>query len=200
MDKIFLCLFYSFIFYSSIPLFHSWNYLFVMKSSYRQISLNDKAFIDVCRCLYQAKAIVSDLQSFSNTVCPALTQYSKLLNNEKLNDRTNSDILLKQVKEYLNTTFRKFTRLCKMLLYILTQMEGNSAGQVKRERIDSFRTEVWQEWKMATQIKQQLIQFAQLSDTYTKSTFTDTSNNNNASSSSSSSSSKATTVVTATEL
>lgn len=171
-----------------------------MKSNYRQISLNDKAFIDVCRCLYQAKAIVRDLQSFSNTVCPALTQYSKLLNNEKLNDRTNSDILLKQVKEYLNTTFRKFTRLCKMLLYILTQMEESSAGQVKRERIDSFRTEVWQEWKMATQIKQQLIQFAQLSDTYTKSTFTDTSNNNNASSSSSSSSSKATTVVTATEL
>ncbi|CEG77501.1 hypothetical protein RMATCC62417_12241 [Rhizopus microsporus] len=173
-----------------------------MKSNYRQISLNDKAFIDVCRCLYQAKAIVCDLQSFSNTVCPALTQYSKLLNNEKLNDRTNSDILLKQVKEYLNTTFRKFTRLCKMLLYILTQMEENSAGQVKRERIDSFRTEVWQEWKMATQIKQQLIQLAQLSDTYTKSTFTDTSNNNNASSSSSSSSSssKTTTVVTATEL
>ncbi|EIE78680.1 hypothetical protein RO3G_03384 [Rhizopus delemar RA 99-880] len=35
------------------------------------------------------------------------------------------------------------------------------ARQVKRERIDSFRTEIWQEWKTATTIKQRLIQFTE---------------------------------------
>ncbi|KAI8367077.1 hypothetical protein BD560DRAFT_308260, partial [Blakeslea trispora] len=35
--------------------------------------------------------------------------------------------------------------------------------QVKKERIDSFRVEVWEEWKTATSIKQRLIYFTQQS-------------------------------------
>ncbi|KAI8636288.1 hypothetical protein BD408DRAFT_326355, partial [Parasitella parasitica] len=46
------------------------------------------------------------------------------------------------------------------------------AGQVKRERIDSFRFEVWEEWKTATSIKQRLIYFTQQSDIKEKSVYT----------------------------
>ncbi|KAG1052712.1 hypothetical protein G6F46_000619 [Rhizopus delemar] len=120
---------------------------------HKTISSNDKALVDLCRCLYQVKAVVRDLQSFSNTLCPALNQYPKLYDTSSWDDD-----LMKQANQYLNTTFRKFTRLCKLLLFILTRME---ARQVKRERIDSFRTEIWQEWKTATTIKQRLIQFTE---------------------------------------
>ncbi|KAL9556716.1 hypothetical protein PS6_002196 [Mucor atramentarius] len=109
------------------------------------ISITDKAFVDFCRCLYQAKAVVRELESFSDSVCPALKRYHpELLQNEDNKggiSRYGNGLLLKQVDQYLNTTFRKFTRLCNILMVVLTQMEAKGAGQIKRERIDSFRFE-----------------------------------------------------------
>ncbi|CAO3694071.1 unnamed protein product [Rhizopus stolonifer] len=79
---------------------------------HKSISANDKAFIDLCRCLYQAKAVVRDLEAFSHTLSPTLNQYPKILNNEKCTGKSNeNDVLLKQANQYLNTTFQKFTRL-----------------------------------------------------------------------------------------
>ncbi|KAF1801665.1 hypothetical protein FB192DRAFT_1257738, partial [Mucor lusitanicus] len=46
------------------------------------------------------------------------------------------------------------------------------AGQIKRERIDSFRFEVWEEWKTATSIKQRLIYFTQQCDIKEKNVYT----------------------------
>lgn len=140
------------------------------------ISITDKAFVDFCRCLYQAKAVVRELESFSDSVCPALKRYHpELLQNEDIKggiSRYGNGLLLKQVDQYLNTTFRKFTRLCNILMVVLTQMEAKGAGQIKRERIDSFRFEVWEEWKTATSIKQRLIYFTQQCDIKEKNVYT----------------------------
>ncbi|KAI8047673.1 uncharacterized protein B0P05DRAFT_452116, partial [Gilbertella persicaria] len=46
--------------------------------------------------------------------------------------------------------------------------------QVKRERIDSFRVEVWEEWKTATSIKQRLVYFTQQSNMNDKTVYTTT--------------------------
>lgn len=140
------------------------------------ISVTDKAFVDFCRCLYQAKAVVRELESFSDSVCHAMKRYQpELLQTEDAKggiSRYGNGLLLKQVDQYLNTTFRKFTRLCNILMVVLTQMEAKGAGQIKRERIDSFRFEVWEEWKNATSIKQRLIYFTQQSDIKEKNVYT----------------------------
>lgn len=143
------------------------------------LNISDKSFVEFCRCLYQAKAVVRELESFSATVSPALSQYPKFIEANKEVVKHKDGILLQQVNHYLNTTFRKFTRLCKLLMVVLTQMEASSSGKIKRERIDSFRFEVWEEWKTATSIKQRLIHFTQLSDfqdqtVYTRTTTTTT--------------------------
>lgn len=152
-----------------------------MKVSKIHTTPSDRVFVDFCRCLYQAKAVVRDLESFSNSVCPALSQYPKLLKDKKEITRFGNGLLLKQVNQYLNTTFRKFTRLCKILMIVLTQMEVNSIGQIKRERIDSFRFEVWEEWKTATSIKQRLISFTQQSENTVYTTTTTTTTNSDSS-------------------
>lgn len=140
---------------------------------HKNISANGKAFIDLCRCLYQAKAVVRDLEAFSHTLSLTLNQYPKVLNNQKCTEKSNEkDVLLKQANQYLNTTFQKFTRLCKLLFIILTKMESGSTGQVKRERIDSFRAEIWQEWKMVTDIKQKILELIQFNDDTIIYTFT----------------------------
>jgi hypothetical protein len=140
------------------------------------ISVTDKALVDFCRCLYQAKAVVRELESFSDSVCHAFKRYQpELVQTEDTKggiSRYGNGLLLKQVDQYLNTTFHKFTRLCNILMVVLTQMEAKGAGQVKRERIDSFRFEVWEEWKNATSIKQRLIYFTQQSDIKEKNLYT----------------------------
>ncbi|KAI9264783.1 hypothetical protein BY458DRAFT_513540 [Sporodiniella umbellata] len=138
----------------------------------RNISANDKAFIDLCRCLYQAKAVVRDLESFSLTLSPALDQYPSFPCHDKSHvyRTAEKEVLLKQANRYLKTTFQKFTRLCKLLLMILTKMESASTGQVKRERIDSFRAEIWQEWKTATDLKQKTLHLIQANSHEPKST------------------------------
>jgi hypothetical protein len=40
---------------------------------------------------------------------------------------------------------------------VLSKMESKSTSLLKKERIDSFRSEVWDEWNTATFIKQRLL-------------------------------------------
>ncbi|KAI8886850.1 hypothetical protein K501DRAFT_308543 [Backusella circina FSU 941] len=110
-----------------------------MKKRYPK--LKEKTFVDFCRCLYQAKSIVRDLTSFSDSVCPALHSIDV--------------VNINQVNQYLETTYCKFTRLCQMLMVILCRMKAMASAN--EECIDSFRTEVLEEWKMATKIKHRLV-------------------------------------------
>lgn len=91
----------------------------------------DKSFIEFCRCLYQAKAIVRELERRSIFIIQDQQEFQQV-----------------------NLYYLKFTRLCKILLIILSQF--GSSGKIKKERIDSFRLEVLQEYRMATHIKQKL--------------------------------------------
>ncbi|KAI8145424.1 hypothetical protein BJV82DRAFT_666680 [Fennellomyces sp. T-0311] len=126
------------------------------------MSATDRAFIDFTRCLYQTKAIVKGLQQFSNSICPALrlSPFNGHSASSSLHDpRLSSEEFVRHVNQYLDTTFQKISRLCKVLLLILERMEGNA--EVKRERIDSFRTEVWEQMRLATFTKEMLISYIQ---------------------------------------
>jgi hypothetical protein len=118
---------------------------------------NDQAFIEFSRCLYQAKAIVKELQAFSANVSPSL-RMSMLRQNNLTNGQDNqketADQFLDSIRQYLETTFEKFTRLCKVLLFVLSKME--SSGNVRVERITSFRRDVWDAWRVANDIKARL--------------------------------------------
>ncbi|KAI8876863.1 hypothetical protein K501DRAFT_307683 [Backusella circina FSU 941] len=126
-----------------------------MKRAYEKLSTPDKISVDFCRCLYQAKAIVKELKSFGDSVCPALNVYPDFIKSNNL--LLDGPLVLKQVNKYLDTTFQKFNRLCQILLMVLSKMESKSSSLIKKERIDSFRSEVWDEWNTATFIKQRLL-------------------------------------------
>jgi hypothetical protein len=118
---------------------------------------NDQAFIEFSRCLYQAKSIVKELQSFSANVSPSL-RMSMLrqnnLTNGQENQKETAEQFLNSIRHYLDTTFEKFARLCKVLLFVLTKMENS--GSVRIERITSFRRDVWDAWRVANEIKARL--------------------------------------------
>jgi hypothetical protein len=124
-----------------------------MKRTYEKLTAHDKMSVDFCRCLYQAKAIVKELQSFGDSVCPAMNIYPEFIQSNKLD----GPLVLQQVRKYFDTTFQKFNRLCQILLMVLSKMESKSTSLLKKERIDSFRSEVWDEWNTATFIKQRLL-------------------------------------------
>ncbi|KAG2173045.1 hypothetical protein INT44_007018 [Umbelopsis vinacea] len=118
---------------------------------------NDQAFIEFSRCLYQAKTIVKELQAFSANVSPSLRMSMLRQNNlthGQDNQKDTAEQFLNSIRHYLDTTFEKFTRLCKVLLFVLTKME--SSGSVRIERITSFRRDVWDAWKVANDIKARL--------------------------------------------
>jgi len=118
---------------------------------------NDQAFIEFSRCLYQAKAIVKELQTFSANVSPSL-RMSMLrqnnLTNGQENQKETAEQFLNGIRLYLETTFEKFTRLCKVLLFVLSKMEASCS--VRLERITSFRRDVWDAWQVANDIKARL--------------------------------------------
>jgi hypothetical protein len=118
---------------------------------------NDQAFIEFSRCLYQAKSIVKELQAFSANVSPSLRMTMLRQNNlthGQDNQKETAEQFLNSIRHYLDTTFEKFTRLCKVLLFVLTKME--SSGSVRIERITSFRRDVWDAWRVANDIKARL--------------------------------------------
>ena len=127
------------------------------------LSGSDRTFIDFTRCLYQTKSIVKGLQQFSNSICPALrlSPFNGQSASSSLRDpRLSSEEFVRHVNQYLDSTFQKISRLCKMLLLILVRIEQSNA-EVKRERIDSFRTEVWEQMRLATYTKETLIRYIQ---------------------------------------
>ncbi|KAI9493553.1 hypothetical protein BDB00DRAFT_822481 [Zychaea mexicana] len=133
-----------------------------LSSSNNRLSATDRTFIDFTRCLYQTKAIVKGLQQFSNSICPALrlSPFNGHSASSSLHDpRLSSEDFVRHVNQYLDNTFQKVSRLCKMLLLILERIERS--GEVKRERIDSFRTEVWEQMRIATYTKETLIRYIQ---------------------------------------
>ncbi|KAI8335545.1 hypothetical protein BC941DRAFT_430600 [Chlamydoabsidia padenii] len=118
------------------------------------LSAIDSKFIELTRCLYQAKAIVQDLSSFYDSVLPALslsTYHEPALPPQK---GAGSVAFLHYIKQYLDDNFIKFTRLCKVLIMILSRLE--QSGQVKLERVQSFRNEIMEEWRIASDIKRRI--------------------------------------------
>ncbi|KAI9250779.1 hypothetical protein BY458DRAFT_493776 [Sporodiniella umbellata] len=109
-----------------------------------RLSKSDQSFIEFTRCLYKAKSIMLELQTFSKTVGPSLYRENKI----------NPEDFVHYVRLYLDGSIRKFNQLCKVLLAVLSRLESNQA--VRKERIHSFRQEVLDEWKKASGLKQDL--------------------------------------------
>ncbi|KAJ2958631.1 hypothetical protein NQZ79_g5812 [Umbelopsis isabellina] len=118
---------------------------------------NDQAFIEFSRCLYQAKTIVKELQAFSANVSPSLRMSMLRQNNltdGQDNQKETAEQFLDSIRHYLQTTFEKFARLCKVLMFVLSKMEAS--GSVRIERITSFRRDVTDAWRVANDIKDRL--------------------------------------------
>ncbi|KAG2184950.1 hypothetical protein INT43_000863 [Umbelopsis isabellina] len=118
---------------------------------------NDQAFIEFSRCLYQAKTIVKELQAFSASVSPSLRMSMLRQNNltdGQDNQKETAEQFLNSIRHYLETTFEKFARLCKVLMFVLSKMEAS--GNVRIERITSFRRDVTEAWRVANDIKDRL--------------------------------------------
>ncbi|KAG2216871.1 hypothetical protein INT45_009402 [Circinella minor] len=172
---------------TSTPRYNPTGYSSLSSSSTSSFGLSgsDRTFIDFTRCLYQTKSIVKGLQQFSNSICPALrlSPFNGHSASSSLRDpRLSSEEFVRHVNQYLDNTFQKISRLCKMLLLILARIEQSNA-EVKRERIDSFRTEVWEQMSLATYTKETLIGYIQQ---HIDSAATPHSRNSNSSSSTSS--------------
>lgn len=118
---------------------------------------NDQAFIEFSRCLHQAKSIVKELQAFSASVSPSLRMSMLRQNNltdGQDNQKETAEQFLDSIRHYLQTTFEKFARLCKVLMFVLSKMEAS--GSVRIERITSFRRDVTDAWRVANDIKDRL--------------------------------------------
>ncbi|KAI8343017.1 hypothetical protein BC941DRAFT_447857 [Chlamydoabsidia padenii] len=130
------------------------------------LSTIDSKFVELTRCLYQAKSIVQDLSSFYTTVLPMLSLSTH--NDPTLSPTSpqrhsyfssqqhgfGSMAFHQHIKQYLDDNFGKFTKLCKILMMILARLEQNA--QVKPERVQSFRNEIMDEWRVASDIKQRI--------------------------------------------
>lgn len=122
------------------------------------LSNSDRSFIEFTRCLYKAKSVVQELQEFSKTVGPTLC-LSPFAQKQRYDPRISTDEFIKHVNQYLEESFRKFNNMCRVLLIVLQKLETNQP--VRRERIDSFRQEVINEWKKANKVRQDLLLLVQ---------------------------------------
>ncbi|KAI8363931.1 hypothetical protein BD560DRAFT_437007 [Blakeslea trispora] len=112
------------------------------------LSNHDRNFVEFTRCLYKVKLVVHELEVFSHTVQSSI-QY---------NYEGNGHDLVRQVQLYLEESFKKFNHMCHVLLVVLSKLEHQT---VKKERIDSFRQEVMNEWRKAILVRQDLVQLVQ---------------------------------------
>ncbi|ORZ04951.1 Mpp10 protein-domain-containing protein [Absidia repens] len=127
------------------------------------ISAVDSKFIELTRCLYQAKTIVQDLTSFHASVLPTLSLSTYHDPTHSPQQRIGSVAFLQHIKQYLDDNFTKFTKLCKILMMILSRLEQNA--QVKQERVQSFRNEIMEEWRIASDIKRRIQTYLQQNNT-----------------------------------
>ncbi|CAO3624067.1 unnamed protein product [Cunninghamella blakesleeana] len=147
----------------------------------------DSSFIEVIRSIHQIKSIVQSLLNFQAEVIPTLSlstyydssvaavvaaaaQQNKNMNNNHNHNHNhnNSNVppikrdlgsleFINQIQHYLDDTFQKLERLCKIIMMILSRLEQTS--QVKQERIISFRNDIIDEWRIAIDIRQRLQAF-----------------------------------------
>jgi hypothetical protein len=110
------------------------------------LSTSDRCLIDFTRCLYKAKAIVNELDTFSMKVMPTLTidQKQPFYNINRLD-------FASQVDTYLGESFNRFHQMCNALLIVLKNLE--SKEPMRRESILSFYDELLKEWNRAEAIK-----------------------------------------------
>ncbi|KAI9013793.1 hypothetical protein CLU79DRAFT_768754 [Phycomyces nitens] len=118
--------------------------------SHTSLTSTDRSFVEFIRCLSKAKGLVHELQLFNQLVCPVLDPSIPF--QIELSSRSH---LIQHIQSYLTTTFTRFTQLCKALLVILSKIEANHP--VRKERIDSFRQDIHDQWQTATRIKSSLL-------------------------------------------
>ena len=97
---------------------------------------NHHASVSFVRCLYQARAIVHDLENLRRSIV--------------LEDPSITPQVLGSIQTYLDTTFSRFVRLCKTLHIILRRMHSQS--YINNERFESFKSDITTEWKRASHI------------------------------------------------
>jgi hypothetical protein len=93
------------------------------------------------------------LEDFSRTVGPTLC-LPPLTKSKQYDPRISTEDFKQHVYQYLDESYQKLNHMCRVLLIVLKKLESNYP--VKRERIDSFREEVLNEWDKATKIKENL--------------------------------------------
>ncbi|KAI7885105.1 hypothetical protein K492DRAFT_172455 [Lichtheimia hyalospora FSU 10163] len=123
---------------------------------------SDRTSIEFTRCLYQAKNIVKELERFSESICPALkvSPFNGFSAASSLDDpRLCSKDFVSRVNRYLDDTFNRFSRLCKVLLMVLEKMQRSP--DIRRERVVSFRTEVMEQIRIAEIIRLRIISYIQ---------------------------------------
>lgn len=123
---------------------------------------SDRTSIEFTRCLYQAKIIVKELERFSESICPALkvSPFNGFSAASSLDDpRLCSKDFVAKVNRYLDDTFNRFSRLCRVLLMVLEKMQRSP--DIRRERVVSFRTEVMEQIRIAEIIRLRIISYIQ---------------------------------------
>ncbi|KAJ8659758.1 hypothetical protein O0I10_004351 [Lichtheimia ornata] len=123
---------------------------------------SDRTSIEFTRCLYQAKNIVKELERFSESICPALkvSPFNGFSAASSLDDpRLCSKDFVAKVNRYLDDTFNRFSRLCRVLLMVLEKMQRSP--DIRRERVVSFRTEVMEQIRIAEIIRLRIISYIQ---------------------------------------
>lgn len=123
-----------------------------------KLSKSDRNCVEFTRCLYKAKSVVQELEAFSQIIGPSMCS-SPPLSHEKKQAHYDVDECNRHAYQYMDESFKKFKHMCRVLLIVLAKLESNHP--VKKERIDSFRQEVIDEWNKATRIKHNLLSFIQ---------------------------------------
>ncbi|KAL0094526.1 hypothetical protein F4703DRAFT_1819323 [Phycomyces blakesleeanus] len=132
--------------------------------NHTSLTTSDRSFVEFIRCLSKAKGLVHDLQLFNQLVCPVLDSATlpTTLGSSSIPfqiEPSSRRHLIQHINSYLNSTFTRFSHLCKALLIILTKIEANHP--VRKERIDSFRQDVHDQWQTATKIRTSLLLYIQ---------------------------------------
>ncbi|KAI8147598.1 hypothetical protein BJV82DRAFT_664830 [Fennellomyces sp. T-0311] len=106
---------------------------------------SEQSSIAFVRCLYQAKGIVRELEHLRSSAL--------------FDSRSVTPGMIESVQTYLDTTFNKFARLCKVLLAVLDRLEAQSL--INRERLESFKSDINAEWNHASSIRLYMVTLLQ---------------------------------------
>lgn len=110
----------------------------------------DQTCIHIVRCLHQAKMIVSELQTFSNTVWSPLSHAEDAEYGPFAGPR-----FVEQVDIYLKDTFTRFTKIYYILCGVLFKL-NKSNSRIPHFRLRSFRDDLHDEWQIMLDIRNRL--------------------------------------------